>query len=68
MKQIHRLNSKKQEKIKSEKYRTEDLFERNKLQQEETREEKQVQEQALTKNEESFFRKILNKIKSLLKK
>ena len=68
MKQLHELNEKKLEEEKAEKYKTDDLFKRNKMQQEERIETEQVQEQALVEYKESLFAKIVNKIKSFFRR
>ncbi len=64
MEQLHELNEKKLEEERAEKYKTGDLFKRNKMRQEERVETEQVQEQALVEYKESLFTKIINKIKN----
>lgn len=64
MQQLHKLNEKKLEEAKAEKYGVEDLFKRNETQQEELKETEQEQEQALVEYKESFFTKMVNKIKN----
>jgi len=68
MQEIHELNEKKVEAVKSEKYYVEDLFRSNKLQQEEVKETKQGQEQALVEYKENFFTKVINLIKKIFNK
>lgn len=68
MKQIHELNEKKLEEVKSEKYSGEDLFKRNKTQQEETKETEQEQELSLVEYKENFFTKLINRIKKIFHK
>lgn len=68
MQQLHELNEKKLEEAKSEKYSVDDLFKRNKSQQEKSKETEQVQEQALVEYKESFFEKLINRIKKLFHK
>jgi len=64
MQQLHELNEKKLEEAKAEKYGVEDLFKRNKTQQEETEEIEQEQELSLVEYKESFFTKVISKIKN----
>lgn len=64
MQQLHKLNEKKLEKAKVEKYGVEDLFKRNKTQQEETEEIEQEKELSLLEYKESFFTKVISKIKN----
>lgn len=59
MQQIHELNDKKLEEAKLEKYGVEDLFKRNKTQQEEIE-----QELSLVEYKENFFTKVISKIKN----
>ena len=66
MQKIHELNEKKLEEAKIEKYGVDDLFKRNKKQQEEIKETEQIQRQALVEYKESFFTKMINKIKNFL--
>ena len=68
MQQLHELNEKKLEEAKVEKYGVEDLFKRNKPQQEEIKETEQIQEQALVKYKESFLTKVISKIKNFFTK
>lgn len=63
MQQLHELNEKKLEEAKAEKYGVDDLFKRNKPQ-EEIRETEQIQEQALVEYKENFFTKVISKIKN----
>ena len=63
MQQLHELNEKKLEEAKAEKYGVEDLFKRNKLQQEEPKEIEQEQELSLVEYKENFFTKMISKIK-----
>jgi len=63
MQQIHELNEKKLEEAKAEKYGVEDLFKRNKPQQEEQKETEQ--EMSLVEYKESFFTKLISKIKKI---
>lgn len=62
MQQLHELNEKKLEEAKVEKYSVEDLFKKNKPQQEET--EEIEQELSLVEYKESFFTKVITKIKN----
>ena len=62
MQQLHELNEKKLEEAKVEKYGVEDLFKRNKPQQEEIRETEQ--ELSLVEYKESLFTKVISKIKN----
>ena len=64
MQQLHELNEKKLEEAKAEKYGVEDLFKRNKPQQEEQKETEQEQELSLVKYKENFFTKVISKIKN----
>ena len=64
MQQLHELNEKKLEEAKAEKYGVEDIFKRNKTQQEETEEIEQEQELSLVEYKESFFTKVISKIKN----
>jgi len=66
MQQIHELNEKKLEEAKVEKYGVDDLFKRNKPQQEEQKETEQ--EMSLVEYKESFFTKIINRIKKIFHK
>ena len=68
MQQIHELNEKKLEEIKAEKYSTEDLFKKNKPQQENTKETEHKQELSLVEYKESFFTKLINRIKKFFTK
>lgn len=68
MQKIHELNEKKLEEAKIEKYGVDDLFKRNKKQQEEIKETEQIQKQALVEYKESFFTKMINKIKNFFTK
>lgn len=68
MQQLHELNEKKLEEAKVEKYGVDDLFKRNKPQQEEIKETEQIQEQALVKYKESFLTKVISKIKNFFTK
>lgn len=68
MQQLHELNEKKLEEAKAEKYGVEDLFKRNKTQQEETEEIEQEQELSLVEYKESFFTKLINRIKKIFHK
>lgn len=61
MQQIHELNEKKLEQAKAEKYNVEDLFKKNKPQQEE-------QKMSLVEYKESFFTKLINRIKKFFTK
>ena len=63
MQQLHELNEKKLEEAKAEKYGVEDLFKRNKPQQEEPKEIEQEQELSLVEYKENFFTKMISKIK-----
>ena len=68
MQQLHELNEKKLEEAKVEKYGVEDLFKRNKPQQEEPKETEQEQELSLVEYKESFFTKLINRIKKIFHK
>lgn len=68
MQQIHELNEKKLEEAKAEKYGVDDLFKRNKSQQEEPKETEQIQEQALVEYKQNLFTKIINRIKKFFHK
>lgn len=62
MQQIHELNERKMEEEKLKKYYTDDLFKKSKL--EEKKEDiEQIQQSSLVIHKESFFKKIINKIK-----
>jgi len=64
MQQIHDLNDRKLEEAKAKEYSTEDLFKRKRMKQEEQKEIEQVQEQSLIEYKESFFTRLVNKIKN----
>ena len=66
MKQLHELNEKKLEEAKAEKYSVEDLFKRNKTQQEEQKETEQ--EMSLVEYKENFFKKLIKRIKKIFNK
>ena len=68
MQQLHELNEKKLEDAKAKKYGVEDLFEKNKQQQEQSKETEQVQEALLVEYKENFFTKVISKIKNFLQK
>lgn len=68
MQQLHELNEKKLEEAKVEKYGVEDLFKRNKPQQEEPKEKEQEQEISLVEYKEKFFTKVISKIKNFFAK
>ena len=68
MEQIHELNEKKLEEAKVEKYRVEDLFKKNKLHREEPKETEHIQEVSLVEYKESFFTKLINRIKKIFYK
>jgi len=63
MKQIHRLNERKLEKSKSKNYRTDKVIKNNNPQQQEAK--KIVQEKELVEYKESFFNKMINRIKKI---
>lgn len=67
MQQVYKLNEKKLEEAKSKKYSTEELFKKNKLQKEDLKEIELVKNQALVEYKESFFKKIINKMKSFFR-
>lgn len=60
MKNLHELNEKKSEEAKAEQYNVEDLFKRKK-EQNQTNQEEQM---ALVEYKESFFTKVISKIKN----
>ena len=62
MKQIHELNERKTEQEKANQYSSDNLFKKSNLE-----EVKQTQENALVIYKESFFTKIINKIKNFFK-
>lgn len=64
MQQLHELNKKKLEEAKVEKYGVDDLFKRNKPQQEEPKETELEQELSLVEYKENFFTKVISKIKN----
>ena len=64
MQELHKLNEKKLEEAKAEKYNVDDLFKRNASQQNEQKETENKQEQALVEYKESLFTKLINKIKN----
>ena len=66
MQQIHELNEKKLEKVKEEKYTAENLFKRNKSQQENEKETER--EILLLEYKENFFTKLINRIKKIFYK
>ena len=68
MQQLHELNEKKLEDAKAKKYGVEDLFEKNKQQQEQSKETEQVQEVSLVEYKENFFTKVISKIKNFCQK
>lgn len=68
MKQLYELNEKKLEEAKAEKYGVDDLFKRNTPEQEKTKETEQIQERTLLEYKESFFTKMINKIKRFFTK
>lgn len=69
MEQIHELNERKQEEERKRKYNADELFQNNEKQNIEENKEESKPEQdkntALVEQKESFFKKIINKIKSL---
>lgn len=67
MQQIHELNERKVEEEKLKKYSTEDLFKKSKSEQEKKEETEQIQENSLVIYKESFFTKMINKIKNFFK-
>ena len=67
MKQIHELNDRKAEEEKAKQYSSEDIFKNKRLQEEEKQETNQIQENALVVYKESFFTKMINKIKNFFK-
>ena len=68
MQEIHELNDKKLEEAKAEKYAAEDLFKTNKSQEEEPKETEQEKEMSLVEYKESFFTKLINRIKKIFTK
>jgi len=68
MQRLHELNEKKLEEAKAEEYSVDDLFKNKKLQQEEAKEAEQKQELSLVEYKESFFKKLINRIKNLFHK
>ena len=68
MQEIYKLNERKTEDQKLKKYSSDDLFKKSKLEDEKKEKEEQIQENFLVAYKESFFTKIVNKIKSLLKR
>lgn len=67
MQQLHELNEKKLEELKTEKYSVDDLFKKKKK--EETQITENVEEKSLIEyKEESIFTKMINKIKNFFKK
>lgn len=72
MEQIHQMNEDKLEKEKREKYKSEDLFKKEdvndkKLNQEEGKKQ-ETKSNIVPTNEEGFFRKLINKIKRFFRK
>lgn len=65
MQEIHEFNEKKAEEAKSEKYGVEDLF---KKKQENIEPKVDIQEQSLVEYKETFFKRLLNKIKNFFKR
>ena len=68
MKQIHELNERKAEKEKAKQYSTEDLFKKSKSEEEKKEEVEQIQENSLVVYKESFFTKMINRIKNFFKR
>lgn len=68
MQQIHESNEKKLEEEKAGKYIVDDLFKENKTQQEETEKTEPKDELSLVEYKESFFTKMISKIKSFFSK
>lgn len=67
MQQLHELNEKKLEELKTEKYSVDDLFKKKKK--EETQITEKVEEKSLIEcKEENIFTKVINKIKNFFKK
>ena len=67
MQQIHKLNERKAEEEKAKQYSSEDIFKKSKPQEEEKEETNKIQENALVVYKESFFTKMINKIKNFFK-
>jgi len=67
MKQIHELNERKAEEEKSKQYSIEDLFKKSKVEEEKKEKKEQIQENSLIVYKESFFTKMINKIKNFFK-
>ncbi len=68
MQQLHELNEKKLEEAKDEKCGVEDLFKRNKPQQEKPKEKEQEQELLLVEYKGNFFTKVISKIRNFFTK
>lgn len=63
--QIHAENERKEEKIKAEKYKTEDLFKRSNIKTEGNEIKNELNELSITEYKENFFKRLLNKLKGL---
>ena len=68
MQQLHEANEKKMEEAKIKKYSAEDLFKKNKSQQEEPKEIEKEQEMSLVEYKENFFLKLISRIKNFFEK
>ena len=67
MQKLHELNERKLEEEKAKQYSAEDIFKKNKIEEERKEEKEQAKENSLVVYKESFFTKIINKIKSFFK-
>ena len=61
MEQIYEMNEKKAEEEKKEKYKTEELFKES----EKKQENNNTQNKSMVKHKESFFKRLMNKIKNI---
>ena len=69
MQQLHETNERKLEEEKAEKYKVDDLFKKNHTTQENLEKvNEQQQETALIKYKESFFTRIMNKLKNFFRR
>ena len=68
MQKLHELNERKLEEEKANQYSADDLFKKSNLKEEKKQYEEQTKQYALVVYKESFFKKMINRIKSLFTK
>ena len=67
MQKLHELNERKAEEEKAKQYSEDNIFKRSKLEKEKKEEIEQIQENSLVVYKESFFTKMINKIKNFFR-